>query len=424
MRYWPCLRAGLLVLGIGTQSGMAHALPITGNPVADGWSFQGNSLDPGTYIRGTAGWSYGVYNDVFTLGAGDAGGNWLAGDQIIGLGGKTTGQYIYWPNLVAKFGSSTASFSASSAPSPNGNGNGSFSSGMAGLGGVQVDFNYEFDGPNQSLRPGLAGTILTPDNVLYNGPHQFPNPIVNAFCDANFFLNQCGIAPDFSRLISLFSQNGSGQDILDSFEVVLDLSYLDRVYGPVPQANGLSDMAVQSFANAFTDALVSPVCRGTGPRVCTPAAPKGVAGGYQYDFDVTDSGSGDVFIPLLDPNASFGLINSDGHALVTLITDPDFSPDGWLTISELLAMGKDPAFADPAAWLEISENGDTSFKLRITSANAPAPGPIMVDRTLIDPPLPGRRGASVPEPGTLMLAGVALFGLALARRPGIAKFCG
>lgn len=250
MRYGFYLRAGLLALGMGTLSGMAHALPLTGNPVSDGWSFQGNSLDAGTYIRGTGGWSFGVYNDVFTLGAGDAAGNWLAGDQIIGLGGVTTGQYIYWPNVVAKFGSSTASFSASSLASPNGNGNGSFSSGMAGVGGVQVDFNYEFDGPNNSLRPGLAGTVLTPDNVLYNGPHQFQ------LCNTFFYLNQCGISRDFARVISLFSQDGGGRDILDSFELVLDLSYLDRVYGPVPQANGLSDMAVQSFADAYTDALV------------------------------------------------------------------------------------------------------------------------------------------------------------------------
>jgi hypothetical protein len=80
-----------------------------------------------------------------------------------------TGQYIYWPNLVAKSGSSSAKFSPSTVPAPNGNGNGSFSSGMGGLGGVQVDYNHEFTGTvlrsDQAL---LSGQLIKPDKVLYN----------------------------------------------------------------------------------------------------------------------------------------------------------------------------------------------------------------------------------------------------------------
>jgi hypothetical protein len=53
----------------------------------------------------------------------------------------------------------------------------------------------------------------------------------------------------------LFSQDGS--DILQSFEFALNLSYLQRAgYDPVPRVNGKADMAVQSFANEYTDALV------------------------------------------------------------------------------------------------------------------------------------------------------------------------
>lgn len=420
MKFDIYLRAGLLALGIGTLSGMANALPITGNPVADGWSWQGNSLAPGTYIRGTGGWSFGVYNQVFTLDVTD--GNWQTGDQIIGLGGVTSGQYIFWPNVVAKFGSSTASFSASSLLSPNGDGNGSFSSGMAGLGGVQVDFHFKFDDgvgiqpgthSTTTVRPGLANTVLLPDHVLYTSA-------IGSFLGFPFAVTP-DINPDFARVIGLFSPDGSGQDILDSFEIVLNLSYLDReVAGPLPQVNGKSDMAVQRFYDDFsTDALVNPDCTGTDPRVCTPPAPQVVAGGYQYDFDVTASGGGKVYIPLLDPSASYDLlIGPDGQAQIALITDPNFVPDNWITVSDLLAMGKDPAFADPAAWLEITEKGDKSFVLRITSSSAPTLGPIMVDGRIIDPPVPGRPdlGSSVPEPGTLALASIALVSLALARR--------
>ena len=241
----------------------------------------------------------------------------------------------------------------------------------------------------------------------------------NNLCDAAFFENECGINQDFARVIAIFSQDGSGKDILDSFEIVLDLSYLEREgYDPVPQASSKSDMALQTFADAYTDALVSPapVCNAVGGvNVCTPIAPLVVADGYQYDFDITASGDGDVYIPLLDSGASYKLTDPSSSALVALVDDPNDFPI--LTAAQLV--GKDPAFADPAAWLKITENGDTSFGLQITSANGPTQGPIIVDGTLIDPFLPQAPNSSVPEPGTLLLMGIALGSLALARRQRI-----
>jgi hypothetical protein len=432
MTYATCIRAGVLAIGLGMLPGVAQAIVVslpanlTGDPVGDGWSWQGNSLDAGTYIRSTSDatgpgdFSYGVYNNVFSLTASDAGiigGGWQAGDQIIGLGGVMMGQYIYSPSLVAKFGSSAASFSASSTTTAPGDGNGSFSSGMAGVGGVQVDFNYEFDsgpgtGTGTTARPGLAGILLTPDHVLYDGTHQFGG-LMDTFCDVAFFSNACNIGSDFARVVADFTTDGGSQDILNSFEIALDLSYLQRAgYDPLPAADGKSDMAVQRFAGAYIDALVSPDCTVVnGLQLCTPPSPQNVAGAYQYDFDVSTSGGGTVYIPLLDPNANAVML-SDGAATVQKIPGP--APTGWLTDTMLDAMGKDTAFADPAAWLEITENGDTSFRLRVDSVNAPTQGPIMVDGQIIDPPVPGS-GLSVPEPGALPLLAIALGSLVFVR---------
>lgn len=255
MKHGICPVAGVFFLALAAFSSSADAASVTGDPAADGWLYQGNSLADGTYIRGTGGWSFDVYSNAFILSPLHplVGGNWQSGDQIVGLGAKMTGQYIYWPNLVAKFGSSSATFSPSTVPAPNGNGNGSFSSGMGGLGGVQVDYNYEFTGTvlrsDQSL---LSGQFIKPDNVLYN--------------DGSPLFSVVSRNEDFARVVALFSRVG-GSDILDSFEVILNLSYLgdsarQGIAGPsgMPVLNGKADLAVQRFANEYTDAylLISP----------------------------------------------------------------------------------------------------------------------------------------------------------------------
>lgn len=255
MKQGVCRAVGVLLLAFAAFSSSAGAASVTGDPAADGWLYQGNSLAAGTYIRGTGGWSFDVYSNAFILSPLDSlvGGNWQSGDQIVGLGAKTTGQYIYSPNLVAKFGSSTATFSPSTVPAPNGDGNGSFSSGMAGLGGVQVDYNYEFSGTVlRSDQAPLSGQLIKPDNVLYD--------------DGSPLFSLVSRNQDFARVVALFNRV-DGADILESFEIILNLSYLGDstrlgIAGPggIPALNGKSDLAVQRFANEYTDAylLTSP----------------------------------------------------------------------------------------------------------------------------------------------------------------------
>lgn len=238
--------AFLVLTAVGTLS--ASAQSVTGDPATDGWQGFGNSLSLGTYIRGTGGFSFQVYRDSFTLTSNStlfADTFWNAGDTILALGGVTTGQYIYEPRLVAKFGSAGANFSASSTLTPPGNGNGSFSGGNAGLGGVQVDYQYEFgDTQTNQLLAGQTGVLNNPNDLLYYTPAGSVN------LDESYY---AAVDADFTRT--------NGADVLESFEVFLDISQLqgDGEYtNGLPVINGISDMALQQNQDIYTDALLVP----------------------------------------------------------------------------------------------------------------------------------------------------------------------
>ncbi len=82
----------LLVLsGVALTPASLRATPLTGNPSADSsWTFNGNSLNNGTYIRGGGTFSFDIYTNAFTVTAADTGliaKGWSVGDTVIGLGG-------------------------------------------------------------------------------------------------------------------------------------------------------------------------------------------------------------------------------------------------------------------------------------------------------------------------------------------------
>ncbi len=243
----------LVFTAVGVLSASAQS-SVTGNPAADGWQGFGNSLSLGTYIRGSGAFSFQVYRDNFSLSSSStlwSNTIWGTGDSILAMGGVTTGQYIYEPRLVAKFGSAGANFSASSTLTPPGNGNGSFSGGNAGLGGVQVDYQYEF-GLTQTnqLVSGQTGVLTPTDDLLYYTPQgstNFANTI-----DQN--------VPYYAAVDASFTRT-NGADVLQSFEVFLDVTLLEQAgefTNGLPVINGVSDMALQQNQDIYTDALLVP----------------------------------------------------------------------------------------------------------------------------------------------------------------------
>lgn len=254
-------------VALAALSGSALAA-ITGNPVADGWSFSGNSLANGTYVRGEGTFSFDIYSSAFTVQAGsglvisDGAYSWLAGDQVLALGGKfvpTTASAAGWssfsPNpysgggvavnddvsgsarLVSKFGTSTNTFSTSTtAPFLNGNGNGSIESGQGGDGALLLRTTS-----NRSA--GGAGLIGMLDVATrYDGVG-----------------TPSSLDPRVGRMAYTWSNAIYSAGAIDTWEIMVNVSLLARVssYGAYPVAGDDAIMAVQRSTNRYTDGLVT-----------------------------------------------------------------------------------------------------------------------------------------------------------------------
>lgn len=175
----------ILALTLGALLQATTATALTGDPLADGWAYSGNSLDQGAYVRGTGNIGFDMYSTQFTVsdsslfsltghsGAGfndyyvdpktnsrtwdtDNARSWSVGDTVIGIGGMFsditateagwgafTGNAVnsnidneYRLRLQAKIGTDDASWSASTLAPNAGNGSGSSSDG--GLGSLLV----------------------------------------------------------------------------------------------------------------------------------------------------------------------------------------------------------------------------------------------------------------------------------------------
>ena len=264
----------------------SRASLITGNPLADGWVDHGNSLATGTFIRETASWNFDVFSAAFTLSAGNAlvnGTTWQAGDQILGLGGVLNGAQPIIPRLVAKFGTTTATFQPSSTAAPNlppatynnngtvyGNGAGGFAA--VGNGGFMVTYGFQSDYPSYALDPASQnGAVITtaPGNLYYlnGGVQQQLSSGDYGRVIADFATNSTG------ALITQNNQNGSpsSMPVLQTFEVFLNLSDLGRAgYTLLPSALGKGDMALQFKTSSYTDAFVggfdAPLMAGAVPE--------------------------------------------------------------------------------------------------------------------------------------------------------------
>lgn len=267
------LAAGPLLLAGAAQ---AAVVSVTGDPVADGFVFQGNSLENGVYVTGSANYSYDTYSLGFSIESGsnleigDGANSWLAGDQVVAVGGvfrlditAADAATLGWAaisgttvnsllpagnnpsnlKLQVKFGTDGATWYTSTLAPDSGNGN---SSGGAGGNRVQVRTSGHFgatevtDGQDEPWTwAGNSGQLLKLDKPEH--------------------LDWYNIGLDdktAGRMIWIYDEN-TGH--VSSWELLLNTSLLDRqVAGshPLPAAGDMAILTVQNGGNAFTDAWV------------------------------------------------------------------------------------------------------------------------------------------------------------------------
>lgn len=281
--YWTCAsalgRVAAAILAVAASLGaIAHAATISGDPSTDaGWALGGNSLANGTYVRGEGTFSFDIYSTAFDVAAGSnleisgfAEFSWLAGDRILGLGGKfvgTTAAQAGWPAFqpnpyvppngdgvavnddvsgssqpVGKWGTATSNFTTSTtAPFQNGNGNGSMTSAHGGNGSILMRVTA-------SQTAGNAGTIRLLDLIdrytaaggiaitTASGPSQ----------DSNF--------RSVGRM--MYQHNGAN---ITSWQYLLNVSLMQREfnYSAFPTGGDQAILTVQRSTNRFTDGLIT-----------------------------------------------------------------------------------------------------------------------------------------------------------------------
>lgn len=263
----------LLCVGIAAQAS------VTGNPLADGWMYHGNSLADGVYSNGKANYGFDVYSTAISVGAGsplniqDGEFSWLTGDTVIGVGGKfnsITASEAGWsaisgnavnqllttathgPKLQVKLGTSDASWTTSTtAP---GSGNGNSSTGNGGVGTVHFRTSGWFHATDplasqdsETTWSGNSGELM----LLDKDDH------IRRLAQGGSYIN-----PDtrVARVIWLWdAENG----VVDSWQLLLNTSLLDRVspdfIGATPTFGNLAIVSVQDRDSAYTDAVISTV---------------------------------------------------------------------------------------------------------------------------------------------------------------------
>ena len=104
---------------------------VTGYPVADGWEFGGNSLEPGVFVRGSGGFNFDIYTAAFTLSSSSPliGDGWDEGDIIFGIGGvidpnANNPELTHSVRIVSKFSAGNDGWSAGGTGSFSGAGGG------------------------------------------------------------------------------------------------------------------------------------------------------------------------------------------------------------------------------------------------------------------------------------------------------------
>jgi hypothetical protein len=173
---------------------------------------------------------------------------------------------------------------------------------------------------------------------------------------------------------------------------------VDESYGPTSLGRSSGILSVDECPTAGGTCIPADISvSGTGvPLATVQTTSFGHYLGYAYSF-ASLSGTGDLFIPILDPSA---IVSDSLPADATLIEDPATILADWPGSGNALPAVQS-IFDDPAALLEIPEDGNASLEFSLLDGNAPIEGPILAGGLLIDPLVPGP--SPVPEPGALWL---------------------
>ncbi len=184
LKYFRSSAITTMFVGLAISASPCFAMPITGNPLSDAWTYIGNSASPGNFNNQSGGaiYSADIYTTLFplTLSTLSAATSWSLGDIIVGVGGvftatgNTTLTYdgaggSTSTRIVVKYGSPTATWQPNS-PIPASPGYGSLAHGEAGsvlLGTFAYTFSPAFSGqfavPNDSPELQLSGSVAPID---------------------------------------------------------------------------------------------------------------------------------------------------------------------------------------------------------------------------------------------------------------------
>jgi hypothetical protein len=248
--------AAALVLVIGVNAPAQTPTEVTGDPEADGWAFQGHSLDAGVFVAGTGAFAYDIYTAAFTLDSGSdlVGGGWEPGDEIVAIGGvidpaDSNPNLTHSVRIVSKFSAGNDGWSAG--------GTGSFS-GAGGDGALLLATRGPLSpsGNTEHLNPFASGsraaTALGP-GVIHEIPilQRMENGIVNtdAGTEAGKFI-YLAAGPDF---VDTFT--GETAPLLSSWQVFANVTMLGLTHTPVPKVGDRAVQSLQRSTGVFTDGL-------------------------------------------------------------------------------------------------------------------------------------------------------------------------
>jgi hypothetical protein len=256
----------LIALLVCAQSTYAA---VSGNPVADGWTSHGNSLENGVYTRGNGNYGFETYSATLTVDAAMAAATsnaWSAGDTVIGVGGvfaSITPGAAGWdaftgsavnsllsvttgPRIQAKFGTfgpldntftPNGSWGVSSVAPGGGNAIGGLAGGHNGA--IQVR------GPGYITYSSLnAGQLKPLDGIGGSGSI------------SRWTGSTTATLSDISSARLIYTLDGSGE--LASWQILLNVTRLSAVspFAYIPEPGVPALMTVQNNDSGYTDSLL------------------------------------------------------------------------------------------------------------------------------------------------------------------------